>query len=89
MIRKESKNEDSTLDDSKVKDILTGKAYVKLANTTSFITSKGEYEIPNICNNSSIISSSSSVGLLNLLIPFLISSYSLIIISLAVIIGKA
>ena len=43
---KTSKNEDSTLDDSKVKDILTGKSYVKTANATSFITTKGEYEIP-------------------------------------------
>ena len=43
---KTSKKEDSTLDDSKVKDILTGKSYVKTANATSFITAKGEYEIP-------------------------------------------
>ena len=38
--------QDTSLDDSKVKDILTGKSYVKTANDTSFITSKGEYEIP-------------------------------------------
>ena len=41
-----SKNEDSTLDDSKIKEILTGKPYVKLADTTSFTTKKGEYVIP-------------------------------------------
>ena len=43
---KSSKNEDSTLNDSKIKAILTGKSYVKEANDSSFITAKGEYEIP-------------------------------------------
>ena len=38
--------ESSALDDSKVKTILTGKAYVKETKDTSFITKKGEYEIP-------------------------------------------
>lgn len=43
---KNSKNENSTLDDNKVKEILTGKSYVKEAKATSFIAAKGEYEIP-------------------------------------------
>ena len=43
---KTSKNEESTLNDEKVQEILTGKSYVKTANATSFITVKGEYEIP-------------------------------------------
>ena len=46
IINKTSKNEDSTLDDSKVKDILTGKSYVESADTTSFTTKKGRYIVP-------------------------------------------
>ena len=41
-----SKNENSELNDTVIQGILTGKSYVKTANTTSFITVKGEYEIP-------------------------------------------
>lgn len=43
---KTANHESSSLDDSKVKTILTGKSYVKEAKDASFITSKGEYEIP-------------------------------------------
>ena len=43
---KTANHEDSTLDDTKVKGILTGKSYVKTANVTSFITKKREYEKP-------------------------------------------
>ena len=39
-------NQDTSLDDAKVKGILTGKSYVKEAKASSFITTKGEYEIP-------------------------------------------
>lgn len=44
---KASNHEDSSLDDSKVKDILTGKSYVKNGQpgNDSFFTAKGEYEI--------------------------------------------
>ena len=40
-----SKGENSDLNDSIVKGILTGKSYVKTANDTSFITANGEHEI--------------------------------------------
>ena len=43
---KTANHEDPTLDDAKVKGILTGKSYIKTANNTSFTTVKGEYEIP-------------------------------------------
>ena len=43
---KTANHEDATLDDTKVKGILTGKSYVKTAGDTSFTTAKGEYEIP-------------------------------------------
>lgn len=43
---KTANNQDSSLDDSKVKDILTDKSYVKEAKESSFITAKGDYEIP-------------------------------------------
>ena len=43
---KTANHQDASLDDTKVKGILTGKSYVKTANATSFITAKGEYEIP-------------------------------------------
>lgn len=43
---KTANHQDASLDDSKVKDILTGKSYVKEAKASSFITAKGEYEIP-------------------------------------------
>ena len=43
---KTANHQDASLDDAKVKGILTGKSYVKTANETSFITAKGEYEIP-------------------------------------------
>ena len=45
---KTANNENSSLDDSKVKTILTGKSYVKNGQpgNESFITAKGEYEIP-------------------------------------------
>ena len=39
-------HQDASLDDAKVKGILTGQSYVKTANDTSFITAKGEYVIP-------------------------------------------
>ena len=39
------KNENSKLNDTIIKEILTGKDYVKSANKTSFISTKGEYEI--------------------------------------------
>ncbi len=37
--------EDTTLNDNKVKEIITGKKYVKEVKTNSFIASNGEYEI--------------------------------------------
>lgn len=43
---KTTNHQNTSLNDSKVKTILTGKAYVKEAKDTSFITAKGEYEIP-------------------------------------------
>ena len=43
---KTANHQDASLDDSKVKDILTDKSYVKEAKKSSFITAKGEYEIP-------------------------------------------
>ena len=43
---KKANQEDASLNDTIIKEILTGKAYVKTANTTSFITAEGEYEIP-------------------------------------------
>ena len=43
---KTANHQNTSLDDSRVKTILTGKAYVKEAKDTSFITAKGEYEIP-------------------------------------------
>ena len=43
---KTANHEDSTLDNAKVKGILTGKSYVRTAGDSSFITAKGEYEIP-------------------------------------------
>ncbi len=45
---KTANHEDASLDDSKVKEILTGKSYVKNGQpgNESFITDKGEYEIP-------------------------------------------
>lgn len=43
---KTANHEDSSLNDSKVKQILTGKDYVKNADDTYFITAKGEYKIP-------------------------------------------
>ena len=46
VVDKTAKNEDSTLNDEKVKEILSdNKSYVKEAKATSFITTKGEYEI--------------------------------------------
>lgn len=42
---KTANHENASLDDGKVKSILSGKAYVKEAKDTSFITKKGEYEI--------------------------------------------
>lgn len=43
---KTSKHQDSSLDDAKIKEILSdNKSYVKKANDTSFITSKGEHTI--------------------------------------------
>ena len=39
---KTANHEDPTLDDAKVKGILTGKSYIKTANNTSFTTVKGE-----------------------------------------------
>ena len=44
---KTANHQDASLDDEKVKEILSdNKSYVKEAKETSFITSKGEYEIP-------------------------------------------
>ena len=44
---KTSNHEDASLDDTKVREILNdNKSYVKEAKESSFITSKGEYEIP-------------------------------------------
>ena len=43
---KMEKGKDSTLSDSIIKGILTGKDYVKEAKDTSFITAKGDHEIP-------------------------------------------
>ena len=43
---KKVNQENASLDDNKVKTILTGKSYVKEAKNSSFITAKGEYEIP-------------------------------------------
>ena len=43
---KTANHQDASIDDAKVKDILTGKSYVKTANDTSFTTAKGEYVIP-------------------------------------------
>lgn len=43
---KTANHQDASLDDAKVKEILTGKSYVKEAKDSSFITAKGEYEIP-------------------------------------------
>ena len=43
---KTSNHEDASLDDSIVKGILNEKSYVKEAKAASFITAKGEYEIP-------------------------------------------
>ena len=43
---KTANHQDASLDDTKVKGILTGKSYVKTVNDTSFITAKGEYVIP-------------------------------------------
>ena len=34
------------MNDEKIKEILTGKTYVKTTNDTNFVTAKGEYEIP-------------------------------------------
>ena len=54
---KTANHQDASLDDTKVKGILTGKSYVKTANTTSFITAKGDYEIPysELYNGTSIV----------------------------------
>lgn len=43
---KTANHQDASLDDTKVKGILTGKSYVKTANDTNFTTAKGEYVIP-------------------------------------------
>ena len=44
---KTANHQDASLDDSKIQEILSdNKSYVKTANATSFITTKGEYEIP-------------------------------------------
>ena len=43
---KTTNHQDPSLDDTKVKDILTEKSYVKEAGDTSFTTKKGEYIIP-------------------------------------------
>ena len=44
---KTANHQDSSLDDEKVKEILSdNKSYVKEAKATSFVTAKGEYEIP-------------------------------------------
>ena len=42
---KTANHQDASLDDSKIKDILTDKSYVKEAKQSSFITAKGDYEI--------------------------------------------
>ena len=70
---KTANHQDASLDDAKVKGILTGKSYVKTANETSFITAKGEYEIPyselyqsNGSNNSHISEGSGGGGTGNL-----------------------
>lgn len=45
---KTANHQDASLDDTKVKEILTGKSYVKdgQPGDTSFTTAKGEYVIP-------------------------------------------
>ena len=43
---KTANHQDASLDDNKIKDILTDKSYVKEAGDTSFTTKKGEYVIP-------------------------------------------
>ena len=43
---KTANHQDVSLDDTKIKDILTEKSYVKEAGDTSFTTKKGEYIIP-------------------------------------------
>ena len=45
---KTANHQDASLDNSKVKNILTGKSYVKNGQpgNESFLTAKGEYEIP-------------------------------------------
>ena len=43
---KTANHQDASLDDTKVKNILTEKSYVKEAGDTSFTTKKGEYIIP-------------------------------------------
>ena len=44
---KTANHQDASLDDEKVKEILSdNKSYVKVAGDTSFTTAKGEYEIP-------------------------------------------
>ena len=43
---KTANHQDASLDDTKIKDILTEKSYVKEAGDTSFTTKKGEYIIP-------------------------------------------
>ncbi len=44
---KTAKHQDASLDDEKIKEILSdNKSYVKVAGDTSFTTTKGEYEIP-------------------------------------------
>ena len=44
---KTANHQDASLDDTKIQEILSdNKSYVKTANATSFITTKGEYEIP-------------------------------------------
>ena len=42
---KTTNHQDASLNDTKIKAILTGKSYVKEAKDTSFITTKGEYVI--------------------------------------------
>ena len=43
---KNANHQDASLDDSIVQGILENKSYVKEAKESSFITTKGEYEIP-------------------------------------------
>ena len=44
---KTANHQNASLDDEKIQEILSdNKSYVKTANATSFITAKGEYEIP-------------------------------------------